>query len=45
MAAPLVQGETLETARDQVRQTVVQSWGRLEAAKSNIAATHAQEAA
>jgi len=29
-------------ARDQVRQTVVQSWGQLEAAKANIEATTAQ---
>ncbi|MBV9955867.1 MAG: TolC family outer membrane protein [Pseudolabrys sp.] len=32
----------LDTARDQVRQTVVQSWGQLEAAKANIEATGAQ---
>jgi len=32
----------LDTARDQVRQTVVQSWGQLEAAKANIEATQAQ---
>ena len=32
----------LDTARDQVRQTVVQSWGQLEAAKANIDATTAQ---
>jgi outer membrane protein len=32
----------LDTARDQVRQTVVQSWGQLEAAKANIEATEAQ---
>jgi outer membrane protein len=32
----------LDVARDQVRQTVVQSWGQLEAAKSNIDATTAQ---
>ena len=32
----------LDTARDQVRQTVVQSWGQLEAAKANIDATQAQ---
>ena len=32
----------LDTARDAVRQTVVQSWGQLEAAKSNIDATQAQ---
>ncbi len=32
----------LDVARDQVRQTVVQSWGQLEAAKSNIDATIAQ---
>ena len=31
----------LDTARDQVRQTVVQSWGQLEAAKANIDATQA----
>ena len=31
-----------DTARDQVRQAVVQSWGQLEAAKGNIEATHAQ---
>jgi outer membrane protein len=31
-----------DTARDQVRQTVVQSWGQLEAAKANIDATKAQ---
>jgi outer membrane protein len=31
-----------DAARDQVRQTVVQSWGQLEAAKANIEATHAQ---
>ena len=31
----------LDTARDQVRQTVVQSWGQLEAAKANIEATQA----
>jgi outer membrane protein len=31
-----------DTARDQVRQAVVQSWGQLEAAKSNIEATNAQ---
>ncbi|MGC2824800.1 MAG: TolC family outer membrane protein [Pseudolabrys sp.] len=31
----------LDTARDQVRQTVVQSWGNLEAAKANIEATQA----
>jgi outer membrane protein len=33
---------TLDTARDQVRQTVVQSWGQLDAAKANIEATQAQ---
>ncbi|HSB99916.1 MAG TPA: TolC family outer membrane protein [Burkholderiaceae bacterium] len=32
----------LDTARDQARQTVVQSWGQLEAAKANIEATQAQ---
>jgi outer membrane protein len=32
----------LDTARDQVRQTVVQSWGQLEAAKANIEATQSQ---
>ena len=32
----------LDTARDQVRQSVVQSWGNLEAAKANIDATTAQ---
>jgi outer membrane protein len=32
----------LDTARDQVRQTIVQSWGQLEAAKANIDATQAQ---
>jgi outer membrane protein len=31
----------LDTARDQVRQTVVQSWGNLDAAKANIEATQA----
>jgi outer membrane protein len=31
-----------DTARDQVRQTVVQSWGQLEAAKANIDATTSQ---
>ncbi|HZL30788.1 MAG TPA: TolC family outer membrane protein [Pseudolabrys sp.] len=31
-----------DTAREQVRQTVVQSWGQLEAAKANIEATQAQ---
>jgi len=31
-----------DTARDQARQTVVQAWGQLEAAKSNIDATQAQ---
>ena len=31
----------LDTARDQVRQTVVQSWGQLDAAKANIEATQA----
>ncbi len=32
----------LDTARDQARQTVVQSWGLLEAAKGNIEATTSQ---
>jgi outer membrane protein len=32
----------LDTARDQARQTAVQSWGQLEAAKANIEATEAQ---
>jgi outer membrane protein len=32
----------LETARDQVQQTVTQSWGQLEAAKAQIEATQAQ---
>jgi outer membrane protein len=32
----------LDTARDLVRQTVVQSWGQLDAAKGNIEATRAQ---
>ena len=32
----------LDTARDQARQSVVQSWGQLEAAKANIEATQAQ---
>ena len=32
----------LDVARDQARQTVVQSWGQLEAAKANIEATRAQ---
>ena len=31
-----------DTARDSVRQTVVQSWGQLEAAKANIDATQSQ---
>jgi outer membrane protein len=31
-----------DTARDQVRQTIVQSWGQLESAKGNINATQAQ---
>jgi outer membrane protein len=31
-----------DTARDQARQTVVQAWGQLEAAKANIDATQAQ---
>jgi outer membrane protein len=31
-----------DTARDQARQTVVQAWGQLEAAKANIEATQAQ---
>ena len=34
----------LDVARDQVRQTVVQSWGQLDAAKANIEATQAQGA-
>jgi outer membrane protein len=33
-----------DTARDLVRQTVVQSWGQLDAAKANIEATQAQVA-
>ncbi|MFA6265539.1 MAG: TolC family outer membrane protein [Pseudolabrys sp.] len=32
----------MDTARDQVRQSVVQSWGQLDAAKGNIEATQAQ---
>jgi outer membrane protein len=32
----------LDTARDTVRQSIVQSWGNLEAAKANIDATQAQ---
>jgi outer membrane protein len=32
----------LDTARDTVRQAVVQAWGQLEAAKANIEATQAQ---
>ena len=32
----------LDSARDQTRQTVVQSWGLLDAAKANIEATQAQ---
>jgi len=32
----------MDTAREQVRQSVVQSWGQLEAAKGNIEATQAQ---
>jgi len=32
----------LDTSRDQARQTVVQSWGLLEAAKGNIQATQSQ---
>jgi outer membrane protein len=32
----------LDTARDQVRQSIVQAWGQLEAAKANIEATQAQ---
>jgi len=32
----------LDTARDQVQQTLVQSWGQLEAAKAQIQATQAQ---
>jgi outer membrane protein len=35
----------LDTARDQVRQTLVQSWGQLEAAKAQVEATQAQVAA
>jgi len=31
-----------DTARDQARQTVVQAWGQLDAAKANIDATQAQ---
>jgi len=32
----------LDTARDQVRQNIVQAWGQLDAAKANIDATQAQ---
>ena len=32
----------LDTARDSVRQSIVQAWGQLEAAKANIDATQAQ---
>jgi outer membrane protein len=32
----------LDTARDTVRQNVVQAWGQLDAAKANISATEAQ---
>ncbi|MBS0247740.1 MAG: TolC family outer membrane protein [Proteobacteria bacterium] len=32
----------MDTARDQVRQGIVQAWGQLEAAKGNIEATQAQ---
>ena len=32
----------MDTAREQVRQSVVQTWGQLEAAKGNIEATQAQ---
>jgi outer membrane protein len=35
----------LDTSRDQARQTVVQSWGQLEAAKGNIEATQSQVSA
>lgn len=35
----------LDTAREQIQQTVVQSWGQLEAAKAQIQATEAQVAA
>jgi outer membrane protein len=35
----------LETARDQAQETVVQSWGQLEAAKAQIQATQAQVSA
>ncbi len=35
----------LDTARDQAQQTVVQSWGQLEAAKAQIQSTQAQVAA
>ena len=35
----------LDTARDQVQQTVTQAWGQLEAAKAQIEATKAQVAA
>ena len=34
--------DSRHVARDQVRQTVVQSWGQLDAAKANIDATTAQ---
>jgi outer membrane protein len=32
----------LATARDQVRQSIVQAWGQLDAARANIEATQAQ---
>ena len=32
----------LDVARDQIRQTAVQAWGQLEAAKSNVDSTQAQ---
>jgi outer membrane protein len=32
----------LDSARDQIRQNVVQAWGQLDAAKANINATQAQ---
>jgi outer membrane protein len=35
----------LDTARDQVQQTVTQAWGQLEAAKAQIESTQAQVAA
>jgi outer membrane protein len=35
----------LDTAREQAQQTVVQSWGQLEAAKAQVQATEAQVAA